>query len=54
METDIKIAQKTKILHITEIAKSMGIEPDDLELYGKYKAKIPLKFIDEKKITHED
>jgi len=50
METDIKIAQKTKILHITEIAKSMGLEPDDLELYGKYKAKIPLKFIDEKRI----
>ena len=35
---------------IKEIASGLGIPDDDLEFYGKYKAKIPLKFIDEKKI----
>lgn len=35
---------------IVEVAKSMGIKDDDLELYGKYKAKIPLKLCDDKKV----
>ncbi len=37
---DIEIARNTKLQKITEIAKKIGIEEDDLELYGKYKAKI--------------
>ena len=45
--TDIEIAQKTKLDHIVSIAKKLGIEEDDLEMYGKYKAKLPLKLIDE-------
>ena len=45
--TDIEIAQKTKLDHIISIAKKLGIEEDDLEMYGKYKAKLPLKLIDE-------
>lgn len=47
---DLAIAQSTAIRPIKEIASGLGIPDDDLEFYGKYKAKIPLKFIDEKKI----
>ena len=42
MLTDIQIAQQTPCLPITEIAKKLNIEVDDLEMYGKYKAKLPL------------
>ena len=42
MLTDIQIAQQTPCLPITEIAKKLNIEVDDLEVYGKYKAKLPL------------
>lgn len=38
--TDIEIARSTKLEKITEIAKKISINEDDLELYGKYKAKI--------------
>ena len=38
-KTDIEIAQEAEMLPITEIAKKAGIAEDDLELYGKYKAK---------------
>lgn len=40
MKTDIQIAQEAKILPIKEVAASIGILEDDLELYGKYKAKL--------------
>lgn len=40
MKTDIQIAQETKMLHIRDIAAKIGIEEDDLEFYGKYKAKL--------------
>lgn len=43
MDTDIRIAQKSKLLPISEIAKKIGINSDDLEFYGKYKAKISEK-----------
>ena len=42
MLSDIQIAQQTPCLPITEIAKKLNIDTDDLELYGKYKAKLPL------------
>lgn len=42
MKTDIEIAQSSKMLPIAQIAKNVGIEEDELELYGKYKAKINL------------
>jgi formate--tetrahydrofolate ligase len=48
--TDIEIAQSVKPLHIKNIAEKIGITENDLELYGKYKAKLPLHFIDEEKI----
>ncbi|GAB4277208.1 MAG: formate--tetrahydrofolate ligase [Marinilabiliales bacterium] len=50
MKTDIEIAREAKIKHIVEIAEQLGISEDDIELYGKYKAKIPLSFINENKI----
>lgn len=50
MRTDIEIAQAADIKPIVEIAKQLKIAVDDLELYGKYKAKLPLKLIDEDKI----
>lgn len=44
MNTDIKIAREHKMLNIEEIAGKLGLHRDDLELYGKYKAKIPLRY----------
>lgn len=40
MKSDIEIAQEALMLPIAEVAKSCGIEEEDLELYGKYKAKL--------------
>ena len=40
MKSDIEIAQEAELIHIREVAKQLGIAEDDLELYGKYKAKI--------------
>lgn len=48
--TDIEIAQSADIQHIKDIAKKINIPEEDLEFYGKYKAKLPLKYIDEEKI----
>jgi formate--tetrahydrofolate ligase len=50
MKQDIEIAQEAKILPIAKIADKLGIPHDELETYGKYKAKIPLHLIDEEKI----
>ncbi len=40
MLTDIEIAQQTELLPIKEVASSIGINEDELEFYGKYKAKL--------------
>ncbi len=40
MKSDIEIAQEAKMLHIREIAEKLDISEDDLELYGRYKAKL--------------
>lgn len=40
MKTDIQIAQEATMLPITEIAAKIDLSPDDLEMYGKYKAKL--------------
>ncbi len=50
MKTDIEIAQSAELKPIIKIAEQLNIEADDLELYGKYKAKLPLKLINEDKI----
>lgn len=49
--SDLEIAQEAKIRHINEIAAKLNIAVDDLEHFGKYKAKLPLSLIDEKKIA---
>ena len=49
MMTDIEIAQSVEMRPILEIAANAGIQTEDLELYGKYKAKIPLTLLDESK-----
>ena len=48
--TDLEIAESADIQLIKNIADKVNIDHDDLEYYGKYKAKIPLKYIDEEKI----
>ena len=45
MKTDIEIAQEAVMQPITEVAGKLGIEMDDLELYGKYKAKISDEYL---------
>ena len=45
LKSDIKIAQDTKELPITEIAKKVDLQPDEIELYGNDKAKISWKGI---------
>ena len=49
MKSDIQIAQEATLLPIKEVAASIGIEEDDLELYGKYKAKISDELIEKSK-----
>ena len=44
--TDLEIAKKTEMKNISIIANKLGLESDDIEMYGKYKAKIPLSKID--------
>ncbi len=48
--SDIEIAQSIKPKHIKEIASKINLIADDLEYYGKYKAKLPLQLIDEQKV----
>lgn len=48
--TDIEIAQSVTPIHIKNIAAKLGITEDDLEMYGKYKAKLPHTLINEEKI----
>ncbi len=49
-KSDIEIAQSVKPFKIKKIAKKLGISSDDIEPYGKYKAKLPLFLIDEEKV----
>ena len=45
MKTDIEIAQEAQMLPITEVVKEIGLTADDLEMYGKYKAKISNEYL---------
>lgn len=51
MKTDIEIARSVEMKPVVQVAEQLGIDPDDLELYGKYKAKVPLSYIDRER-TH--
>ena len=50
VNSDLEIAQNARIKHINLIAEKLGLQPDDLEHYGKFKAKLPLSLINEQKI----
>ena len=50
--TDLEIAQKAQMLPIREVAKKLNISEDDLDPYGKYKAKLPLHLINAEKMKH--
>ncbi len=52
MKTDIQIAQEAVMEPIVDVAERIGIEADELELYGKYKAKISDEFL--KKISNNE
>ena len=45
-KSDLEIAQSATLKHIKEIASGVGVDESDLEMYGKYKAKLPLNLID--------
>lgn len=47
MKTDIQIAQEAVLLPVTEVAERAGIPREELELYGRYKAKISEPFLKE-------
>lgn len=49
--TDIEIANSVKKSPIADIAAKVGIDADDIEMYGKYKAKLPLNLINYNKIS---
>ena len=46
MLSDIEIAQQAKMLPIAKVAENLGINADDLEFYGKYKAKLSDELIE--------
>lgn len=46
MKTDIEIAQAAELLPITQVAKNLSIDAEDLEVYGKYKAKLSEEYIE--------
>jgi len=50
MLNDIEIARSIRMKPIAEVAASLGIAPDDLLPYGKYKAKLPLSLMDDEKV----
>ena len=49
MKSDIEIAQECKMLPIKEVAAKIGVSEDDLELYGKYKAKFSEEYLQKMK-----
>ncbi len=52
--SDIEISRSTVLKPISEIAKNIGIAADDIIPYGKYKAKVPLSYINEDKIKNSN
>ena len=51
---DLEIATKVQMKPIQEIGSRLGIREEDLELYGKYKAKIPLSYIDRERVKQSN
>lgn len=53
MKSDLEIAQRSKMLSITTIAKKIGLKPTELEAYGKYKAKISFDAIESPRFSKQ-
>ncbi|MEH6536159.1 MAG: formate--tetrahydrofolate ligase [Psychroserpens sp.] len=51
---DLEIAKQVKLKHISTIAKKLGLDPDTIEMYGKYKAKLPHSIIDKDKVKNSN
>lgn len=49
-KSDLQIAQECEMRHIRDVARKINIDEDDLEMYGKFKAKLPIQLIDEEKV----
>lgn len=54
MNIDLKIAQACEMEHIRNIAQKINISEDDIEQYGKYKAKLPLSLINQNKVDNSN
>ena len=52
--SDIEITQAKKLKHVNSIAHKIGVDEDDIEMYGKYKAKLPLHLLDEEKAANNN
>ena len=50
MKTDIQNARECELKHISEIASQLGIDPEKIDPYGRYMAKVPIDLIDEEKV----
>ncbi|QSE99132.1 formate--tetrahydrofolate ligase [Fulvivirga lutea] len=53
-QSDLQIAQAAKLKHIKDIAQSVNISDSDIEMYGNYKAKLPLELINEDKVAESN
>jgi len=52
--SDLDIAQAATLQHISKIAKKLGVSEDDIDMYGKFKAKLPLHLIDDSKVAQNN
>ena len=51
---DLEIAKKITLQPISSIAEKFGVDPNEIEMYGKYKAKLPLSAINRKKANESN
>ncbi|MBT6029661.1 MAG: formate--tetrahydrofolate ligase, partial [Crocinitomicaceae bacterium] len=54
VKTDLEIVQEAQMQHISLIAKKINLTDDDLEMYGKHKAKLPLDIINQEKVENSN
>ena len=54
VKTDLEIVQEAQMEHISLIAKKINLTDDDLEMYGKHKAKLPLDIINQEKVENSN
>ncbi len=52
MKTDLEISREYSIKHIRDIAQGLNVNKDEIDYYGKYKAKLPLSLIDNEKVKY--